>query len=195
MHPASRLEELNLRMTIHATPPASRTPVPTPPTAADAIVRLHMRSLWRYLRTLGAKPEQADDLTQEAFLVAFRRGAAGLEPAATATFLRRTARFLFLHQLRDRHRDAAFLDAVDELFATAETSGDGERLLDDLRRCLAALPPRSRQAIEQWYGLAADATPQRDALAGALGLRPNGLKALLQRVRSVLRECLERHQS
>lgn len=127
-------------MTIHATPPASRTPVPTPPTAADAIVRLHMRTLWRYLRTLGAKPEQADDLTQEAFLVAFRRGAAGLEPAATATFLRRTARFLFLHQLRDRHREAAFFDAVGRRRGTADSSGrHGPRAFSPDERRSAAI--------------------------------------------------------
>jgi len=179
-------------MTPQATPPTVRIPAPEPATAVEELVQRHLRDVWRYLRTLGARPEHADDLAQEAFLVALRRGAAELAPAATAAFLRRTARFLFLHHLRDRHRDAAFLDAVDELFAREEANGGGDPQLDRLRHCLAALPPRAREAVELWYGVDADDETRRDHLAARFGLKPHGLKSLLQRVRRQLRDCMEK---
>jgi RNA polymerase sigma-70 factor (ECF subfamily) len=179
-------------MTPHATPPTVRIPAPEPATAVEELVQRHLRDVWRYLRTLGARPEHADDLAQEAFLVALRRGAAELAPAATATFLRRTARFLFLHHLRDRHRDAAFLDAVDELFAREEANGGGDPHLDRLRECLDALPPRSREAVQLWYGIDPADESRREHVAARLGLRPHGLKSLLQRVRRLLRDCMEK---
>ena len=71
----------------------------------EALVNRHVRAVWRYLRMHGADPHEADDLTQEAFVVALQKGAAHLDPAATATFLRRTARFLFLRLRARRSRD------------------------------------------------------------------------------------------
>jgi len=169
---------------------------PAAQASAGDLVQRHLRAVWRYLRTLGAPPDVADDLTQEAFVVALRRGASELPPAATATFLRRTARFLFLHHLRDRHRDAAnateLADAVDELFAREDAAGGSDEQLERLRACVASLPPRSRLAIERCYGLGADSDASRAAAATELGLQPNGLKTLLQRIRQALRDCLER---
>lgn len=182
-----------------AAPIPSTAPNPiaaSAPPPAGVLVHRHLRTVWRYLRTLGASADVADDLAQEAFVVALRRGACELPAAATGAFLRRTARFLFLHHLRDRHRDAAhfggFADAVDELFAREDAAGGSDEHLERLRHCVASLPPRSRLALERCYGLGADSDASRAATATELGLQPNGLKTLLQRIRQALRDCLER---
>jgi RNA polymerase sigma factor (sigma-70 family) len=176
---------------------APPTTAPAAPPAGDLVHR-HLRTVWRYLRTLGASADVADDLAQEAFVVALRRGACELPAAATGAFLRRTARFLFLHHLRDRHRDATlqggFADAVDELFAREEAAGGSDEHLERLRACVASLPPRSRLALERCYGLGADSDASRTTAATELGLQPNGLKTLLQRIRQALRDCLERRR-
>ena len=186
-------------MTAAPIPSTAPTPVaPGPQPAVGDLVQRHLRTVWRYLRTLGASADVADDLAQEAFVVALRRGACELPPAATGAFLRRTARFLFLHHLRDRHRDeahaAGIADAVDELFAREDAAGGSDEHLERLRACVASLPPRSRLAIDRCYGLGADSDASRAAAAAELGLQPNGLKTLLQRIRQALRDCLERRR-
>lgn len=161
----------------------------------DALIRAHVHSVWRYLRMHGATPHEAEDLAQEAFVIALQKGAANLEPAATAVFLRRTARFLFL-RLRRGRRDAVLLaDAVDTLWARDCERDDGAGLLDTLRNCLGRLTERARRAITLSYGLAEHDRSSRLDLAKELGLEPNGVKTLMQRVRQQLRECIERKQS
>lgn len=86
------------------------------PATSDAAVRAHLHALWRYLRMQGAKPDQADDLAQESFVIAAQKGAIDLEPAATATFLRRTARFLWLRDRRGDREATLLADAVDALW-------------------------------------------------------------------------------
>ncbi|MCK5940494.1 MAG: sigma-70 family RNA polymerase sigma factor [Planctomycetes bacterium] len=165
-----------------------RLPAPT----ARAFVDRHLQSVWRYLRMHGASPSEADDLAQEAFVTALRKGALELEPAAGWTFLRRAARFAFLHHLRDRKRDPALADAVDELWdRDAEHDGGGE-LVDALQRCVEQLQGRPRLAVRRCYGLDGDPPCDRDEVARSLELQPNGLKTLLQRTRAALRECIER---
>lgn len=57
----------------------------------------HRASLWRYLRVLGADDACADDLVQEAFLVALERpDFDATNPMATFAFLRTTARHRWL---------------------------------------------------------------------------------------------------
>lgn len=169
----------------------------TPPLASSAqvLVEKHLRGVWRYLRMLGANAELADDLTQEAFVVALRRDAVDLEPAAAFTFLQRTARFLFLRHLRDRDDGVLLADAVDELWARDCRDDHGNGMLDALRDCVAALPGRARTAIARSYGLGADLPGSREQLARELGMRANGVKTLLQRVRQHLRICVERRRS
>lgn len=71
-------------------------PAPAHP-GLDACAERHRAALWRYLRVLGADASAADDIVQEAFLVALRRpDFDSTHPGAVFTFLRTTARFLWL---------------------------------------------------------------------------------------------------
>jgi RNA polymerase sigma-70 factor (ECF subfamily) len=162
-----------------------------PATPADLIER-HLLATWRYLRMHGATSHEADDLAQEAFVIALQKGAAELDPPATATFLRRTARFLFLRLRRDEWPAIELADAVDALWERDCAGDDGAGLLDALRQCVGELQGRARDAIERCYGLGTELPAARDAAAAALGLQANGLKTLLQRTRQVLRACIER---
>ena len=155
-------------------------------------IRRHLHGVWRYLRMHGATPHEADDLVQEAFVVAVQKGALALEPAATAAFLRRTARFLFLRSRRDAREAIALADSVDELWDRDCAADDGDGLLERLRECVQRLPERSRRAVELGYGLDADEPARRTEMAAALGLQVNGVKTLMQRVRAWLRTCIER---
>ncbi len=170
-----------------AAPPRGATP-------ADAAIRAHLHAVWRYLRMHGATPHEADDLAQEAFVIALQKGAADLDPAATATFLRRTARFLFL-RLRGSRRDTVQLaDAVDALWAADCAADGGDGRLAALRECLGRLAERAQRAVALSYGLGADSSVSRRDIGAALGLAPDGVKTLLQRVRQQLRACIERSQ-
>ena len=165
---------------------------PAPADGAAAFVDRHLRAVWRYLRMHGASADEADDLTQEAFVTALHKGAERLEPPAAQAFLVRTARFKLLHHLRDRRRDPALADAVDELWQRDCAADGGDGLLAALSDCVAALDGRARRAIEGGYGLGGRTAAPRDELAAELGMQPNGLKTLLQRTRKALRACVER---
>ncbi|HEX5053306.1 MAG TPA: sigma-70 family RNA polymerase sigma factor [Planctomycetota bacterium] len=165
-----------------------------PPRDTEHRIRQHLTGVWRYLRMHGANPHEADDLTQEAFVIALQKHALGLDAAATATFLRRTARFLFLRLRRD-HREAVLLaDAVDALWNRDCAEHDGDEMLAALRQCVEQLQGHARTAVELSYGLGAFDPTRRTDVAAALGLLPNGVKTLMQRVRQQLRGCVERRQ-
>lgn len=169
------------------------------------VVQRHQAGIWRYLRALGASPQLAEELLQDTFVVAWRRGLEDRGDVAVATFLRRTARHLYLKNRRAQgRRDEMLADAVDRLWQRAgdvgahdgsdDGSDDGTRAdenwLAALRHCTQQLEARSRTALHLCYGPDA-VRGGRDQAAETLGMKPNGLKTLLQRVRSVLRDCIE----
>ncbi len=84
----------------------------TGPAPAD-LIRSHQRGVWRYLRWLGCDETLAEDLTQSAFLALVRSGFREEAPSATAAWLRKTSRNLFIDALR-RHRCAPPLVSLDE---------------------------------------------------------------------------------
>lgn len=175
-----------------ATPLASPTDPGRATAPPSAVIQDHLHAVWRYLRMHGARPQEADDLAQEAFVIALRKGATGIDAPALAMFLRRTARFLFLRARRNRREAVELADAVDALWARDCERDAGDGLLTALRDCVGELQGRARDAIDRCYGLAGDEPSARDAAARALGMQPNGLKTLLQRTRQLLRACIER---
>ncbi|MCR9244251.1 MAG: RNA polymerase sigma factor [bacterium] len=163
-----------------------------PANSAERAVHEHLHAVWRYLRMHGAQPDEAEDLAQECFVIAAERAALELDPAATATFLRRTARFLLL-QSRRRGKHARLLaDAVDALWEEDCATDGGSGLVAALRRCLTKLAPRTARAVQLAYGLDGDEPARRREIATELGLAENGVKTLMQRARQQLRDCLDR---
>lgn len=157
---------------------------PTTPTL-DELVASHQHAVWRYLRALGARPDVADELLQDTFVLAWQKGVPAT--AAAGAFLRGVARHLWLRAQRawHRRRETAIADAVDTMWTEDD---DGDDAVHALRECLQRLQGRSREALEQMYR---DGRSRRQ-IATAFGMKENGLKMLLQRARAALRECMTR---
>ncbi|HLQ38904.1 MAG TPA: RNA polymerase sigma factor [Planctomycetota bacterium] len=150
-------------------------------------VRRHVTGVFRFLRALGANRELADDLTQDAFAVAWQKGKQSLPSAALAAFLRRTARFLWLAHCRSQRRAEAAIAAVAEnIWARDCAEDDGEAWLSATRACVEQLRGRAARAVAMSYG----EERSREAIARELGMRPNGVRTLLARTRQWLAACI-----
>lgn len=169
---------------------AEETADETPPENLADLVGQHQSMVWRYLRLLGANDTEADDLMQETFLRVARGAAAGESIRAPVSFLRAIARNLLLGARRSERRHAPTVDwarSVDELAIADPTAFDDIRI-DALQQCREQLRGKSRRAIEIHY----IEGHSYQAAADELGLRVNGVKALLSRARQALRHCVER---
>jgi RNA polymerase sigma-70 factor (ECF subfamily) len=159
----------------------------------DSVARTHREGLVRFLRLLGCDGPTADDLAQEAFLALHSAEFEHRHHRATAAWLRKKARYLFLEsvRIRDRRRESMQAELAEVVWIECAADDDGEGYRQALRECVAALPPRSREAVRLRYAEKAS----RDEMARILGLRPNGVKTLLQRIRAGLRRCVEKRRA
>ena len=146
----------------------------------------HAPLLRRYLYVLGVRHDRIDDLVQEAIVVALQRRIDVREGRGDAlrAFLCGVAKNLVLRERRSAaaRREVELADDV-----WHEEPGDDARV-DALRRCVGELPERSRKLLERTY---ADDAGRADA-ARELGMRADGVKTALRRLRTALRECVER---
>ena len=156
---------------------------------AAAVVHEHQEALWRYLRVLGADDELAADLAQEAFLTLLRAPFEDRGHAALRTWLRATAKNLFLTHCRRTKRVTIALDpdAVDRAIARFERDDDGAEYRLALERCLESLPARQRQAVEEnARGIALATLAQRHDLG------VEAIRSVLRRCKETLRDCIHR---
>jgi RNA polymerase sigma-70 factor, ECF subfamily len=146
--------------------------------------------LFGYLVTLLGNAHDARDVLQETNLVLWKKIGdfeAGTDFGAWA---RKCAYYQSLAFLRDRKRDRHLFD--DEVLAlladeqTSSTRDDSERRLA-LRDCLACLPDKHRQLIDQRYR---EEIPIRQ-LASDHGKNESALKMAMMRIREALRQCIE----
>ena len=171
--------------------PEHPDPHRTDETILSRIIGRHQTPVWRYLRSLGAAGALAEDLTAETFVVAWQRGLEDRGDAAIATFLRRTAQNLFLKHCRDQgRREELLVEFADRMWLQDCQADDGDALLAALRECTEGLDGRKRAAVHLCYG-AHSRRGDRTRVAKSLGMKPDGLKMLLQRLRAKLRQCIE----
>lgn len=156
-----------------------------------ALVQTHQAGVWRWLRFLGCEPSEADDLVQETFLAVLREGFEIRSRAETAAYLRTVARNRLLMARRKERKAPPTVELEAAEAVWAETAG--ERGLSDylaaLEDCLGqAVSPRVRKALDLQYRTRAG----RAEIAAQLGLNVEGVKTMLRRGRSALRDCVER---
>jgi RNA polymerase sigma-70 factor, ECF subfamily len=174
------------------TPSLAATPAraePPPETSSlERLVQRHQRTVQRFLRALGADAAAADDLAQDVFVLAWEKRVVLADERAMAAWLVRTARHLWLREVRfARRRAEREAIAIERLWLDRCADDGGDRFLFALAACRRQLTPHVAEALALVYerGLS------REAAAAAIGLLPNGLKTLLQRARSLLRRCME----
>jgi len=156
-----------------------------------ALVREQQAGVWRYLRFLGCDRTETDDLVQETFLTVFREGFEIRSPTATAAYLRTVARNILLMARRKARAAPPTVDlqAADAVWARVALEDGLDAYLTALHECLqVSVTPRVRRALELQY----QDSSGRSEIASQLDLSEEGVKTMLRRARSVLRECVER---
>jgi RNA polymerase sigma-70 factor (ECF subfamily) len=171
-------------------PSTVSSPPRTVQSLAQQALTAHRAALWRYLRTLGADAATADDLVQEAFVVALRRADFDASaPAAAFAFLRTTARHLWLKSRRRRVPERE-VEAADRVWDARCSDSMGDDYVEALRACVGELPERSRALLDATYG----ERRGRRASAAAFGMSQDGIKSALRRLRAFLHDCIARRQ-
>ena len=107
------------------------------------------------------------------------------------------AKNILLEYWNEHGREKTLLRTLSEREEASSLEPERERRLGCLERCLAKLPPESRELILRYYqGRRREKIDNRKAIAARLGLPINALRIracrLRSRLESCVRECLER---
>jgi RNA polymerase sigma-70 factor, ECF subfamily len=118
--------------------------------AFDLLVRRHQKATWRLVRRYVKRDADASDVTQLAFVRAFRGLATFRGTATVRSWLYRIAINCALSWLRDHRREEPSEIAEDALTASnpapAQLSAGDDRA--SLRRAIAQLPPKQKLVLE-----------------------------------------------
>ncbi len=157
----------------------------------DAMVRAHWREVFGQLAAITGNAATAEDLAQEVFLLAFRKG---LRPGVGArTWFRKTARFIALNERRRRRPLPMEPADIERLCDAAVAPGgaaepDFAAELAALRQCLADLKEADRRLLAARY----ERRDPLERIAGAEGQTVGYLKQRLFRLRLRLRACVKK---
>jgi len=148
----------------------------------------HQNEIYAYLLRMLRDPELAADLTQDAFVKAYKAYDALQKPENARAWLYQIAHRVALDDLR-RRRIVRFVPLVGEARNSAPSAEHlvmEARLSGDLQRALEKIPERQRQAL-----LLAELHDMTGLeLAAALGVSHVAARALLTRARESLRQAL-----
>lgn len=153
--------------------------------AFEGLYRLHVGRVFALCRRMTGDPALAEDLTQEAFVRAWRNLASFRGESAFSTWLHRLTVNVVLAHLRGRggRREGLEVETWDEALPSTP-SHPGEAV--DLERAIARLPLRARTVfvLHDVEGF------RHDEIATLAGMAVGTSKAQLFRARRLLREAL-----
>jgi len=169
-------------------------------TAFEYLYRLHSRRVYAVCLRMVADPTEAEDLTQEAFLLLFRKIHTFRGESAFSTWLHRLAVNLVLMRLRKKSPPIVSIETTPD--ADAETGwpsidiGAPDLLLEgsidriNLARCIAQLPAgyRTMFVLHDIQGY------EHQEIAKMLGRSVGDSKSQLHKARTRLRELLHEVQ-
>ena len=156
--------------------------------AFEILAREHHRALLAYAAGLSRRTDVAEDLVQEAFVVAWRR-LPDFDPSRDfAAWMRGIVRMKHLEWSRARREtpaDPALLEGLDRRHAS--WSRPGHDLFDALDRCLQSLPVEFRAVVDLFYR-AGKSGPE---IARGSGETEESVRKRLQRARGMLGACVQ----
>ena len=156
--------------------------------AFEGIVRRWQRPLVNLAYRFCRDPGRAEEMAQEVFMKVYRALGSFRAGSAFSTWLFAIAANSYRSHLRRHAPPLIPLDGIAEM----ATPGTGHDLLEDedrrdlVRRAVASLPARYRDALVLYYFMEMDV----DAAAAALRLPAGTLKARLHRGRGMLKSRL-----
>ncbi len=161
--------------------------------AFELIFRDYHRMVTAYLCTLVGNEEEALDLTQEVFLVAYRRMKEVDPGQSIGAWLRATAWNLASNALRKtrRHRLSMLQGPeIERTFAALDgvlMDRRWDERLEALDRCLERLPDAQRRSVDLFYRAGESAR----AIARKLGVLEATVFQFMWQARRNLRRCIE----
>lgn len=157
--------------------------------AFDALYRRHVPRVYGVCLRMVADVARAERLTQDAFVLAWRRIASFREESAFPSWLHRIAVNTVLQDARTtRRRESRVEPTAEPARLNAAGAGDEPELRIELERAVALLPPRAREVL-----VLHDIEGYTHAeIARVTGTAVGTTKAQLHRARQLLREILKR---
>ena len=156
--------------------------------AFEALYRQNERRIYGLCLRMVADPHRAEDLTQEAFIRAWKKLGSFHGRSAFGTWLHRLTVNLVLGEIRARGRRIDFGVATEELRVVADPGPAPQPESSiDLERAIATLPVKARTVfvLHDVEGL------RHREIADSLGIAVGTSKAHLHRARRILREALQ----
>lgn len=158
------------------------------PTAFDELVRRHQKRIYNLSYRMLRRHDDAEDVTQEAFLKAFQTLNRLRDKAAFGSYVGRITANLCVAWVRRKQRDPATSVPGESLADTLADPNDGEvsEIGRRIHEAITRLPPTERLAIVAYY--LGDRSYEEAAQLLGIGLR--AFKTRLYRARKRLREML-----
>ncbi|KRB39929.1 MAG: sigma-70 family RNA polymerase sigma factor [Pseudomonadota bacterium] len=152
--------------------------------AFGELVRRHGSAVRGLLRRMGAPAAEADDVAQDAFLIAFERISEFRGQGAFAGWVKKISARQYLRRLQRERRLASLAVEAEDDAPVASFRDTGDRI--DLDEALRSLGPAERVCVSMCYGAGLSHAEAADALNLPLGTVKSHVKRGLEKLRARL---------
>ena len=154
--------------------------------AFGELVRRHSGAVRALLRRMGAQPSLADDIAQDAFVIAFQKVGALQNGAAFRPWIKQTAARLYVRRWRKERRYDLMADPHEPEAAEASSHHGPVAARLDLEQAMQALTPAQRLCVSLCYGAELSHAEVAEALNAPLGTVKSHVKRGMDKLRAQL---------